>query len=153
MAPSTLSCKECGTQYPLEAHYVCEHCFGPLEVAYDHSGLDPAEARRKIQAGPADIWRYADFLPLAERPRDPVQPGLTPLIRADRLAERSGSASCTSRTTRSTTRRSRSRTASSPSRCRRPSSSASRRSAAPRRATSPAASRPMPPPPGSRPTS
>ena len=57
---------------------------------YDHSDLDPAAAKRKIQAGPADIWRYADFLPLGERPRDPVQPGLTPLVRADRLAERLG---------------------------------------------------------------
>ena len=50
----------------------------------------PAAAKRKIQAGPPDIWRYADFLPLAERPRDPLQPGLTPLVRADRLAERLG---------------------------------------------------------------
>ena len=70
--------------------YVCEQCFGPLEVAYDHTGLDAAEAKRKIQAGPAGIWRYADFLPFAERPRDPLQPGLTPLVRADRLAERLG---------------------------------------------------------------
>ncbi|HEY8001465.1 MAG TPA: threonine synthase [Solirubrobacterales bacterium] len=90
MAPSTLTCKECGHTYPLEAHYVCEHCFGPLEVAYDHSGFDPAAAKRKIQAGPADIWRYADFLPLSERPRDSLRPGLTPLLRADRLAERLG---------------------------------------------------------------
>ena len=90
MAPTALTCKECGHAYPLEAHYVCEQCFGPLEVSYDYSGFDAAEAKRKIQAGPADIWRYADFLPLAERPRDPVQPGLTPLVRADRLAERLG---------------------------------------------------------------
>jgi threonine synthase len=90
MAPTSLSCKECGTAYPLEARYVCEQCFGPLEVAYDHSGLEPAEAKRKIQAGPAGIWRYADFLPFAERPRDALQPGLTPLVRADRLAERLG---------------------------------------------------------------
>jgi len=90
MAPTALTCKECGHAYPLEAHYVCERCFGPLEVAYDHGDLDPAEAKRKVQAGPADIWRYADFLPLGERPRDPVQPGLTPLVRADRLAERLG---------------------------------------------------------------
>ena len=90
MAPKSLSCKECGTHYPLEARYVCEQCFGPLEVAYDHAALDPAEAKRKIQAGPAGIWRYADFLPFAERPRDPLQPGLTPLVRADRLAERLG---------------------------------------------------------------
>lgn len=85
-----LRCKECGREYPLEARYVCEDCFGPLEVAYDFSGLDAAEAKRKIQAGPAGIWRYADFLPFAERPRDPLQPGLTPLVRADRLAERLG---------------------------------------------------------------
>jgi threonine synthase len=90
MAPKSLSCRECGTSYPLEARYVCERCFGPLEVAYDHAGLEPAEARRKIQAGPADIWRYADFLPFSERPRDPLGPGFTPLIRADRLAERLG---------------------------------------------------------------
>ncbi|HZO07301.1 MAG TPA: threonine synthase [Solirubrobacterales bacterium] len=90
MAPKSLSCKECGTHYPLEALYVCEQCFGPLEVAYDHSALDPAEAKRKIQAGPAGIWRYADFLPFAGRPRDPLQPGLTPLVCADRLAERLG---------------------------------------------------------------
>ena len=48
------------------------------------------ELKRKIQAGPAGIWRYADFLPFADRPRDPLEPGLTPLVRADRLAERLG---------------------------------------------------------------
>ena len=85
-----LCCKECGTEYELEARYVCEQCFGPLEVAYDFSGLDAESTKRKIQAGPAGIWRYADFLPFAERPRDPLQPGLTPLVRADRLAERLG---------------------------------------------------------------
>ena len=90
MAPRTLSCKECKATYPLEARYVCERCFGPLEVAYDHSGLDSAEAKRKIQAGPSGIWRYADFLPFDERPRDPLQPGLTPLVHAERLAERLG---------------------------------------------------------------
>ena len=90
MAPTSLNCRECGETYALEARYVCEQCFGPLEVAYDHSGLDPAEAKRKIQAGPQGIWRYADFLPFAERPGDPLQPGLTPLVRADRLAERLG---------------------------------------------------------------
>jgi threonine synthase len=90
MAPTTLTCKECAATYPLEAHFVCENCFGPLEVSYDHSDFDAPAARRKIQAGPAGIWRYADFLPIADRPRDPLQPGLTPLVRADRLAERLG---------------------------------------------------------------
>ncbi len=90
MPATGLRCKECETGYPLEALFVCDQCFGPLEVAYDFSGLDPVEAKRKIQAGPASIWRYADFLPFAGRPADTLQPGLTPLIKADRLGERLG---------------------------------------------------------------
>jgi threonine synthase len=90
MALKSLKCKECGAEYPLEAVFVCEQCFGPLESSYDFSGIDPAEAKRKIQAGSAGIWRYADFLPFEGRPGDPLEPGLTPLLRADRLAERLG---------------------------------------------------------------
>jgi threonine synthase len=90
MAVESLKCKECGESYPLDARFVCEQCFGPLEVTYDFSDLDPAEARRKIQAGSRGIWRYSDFLPFEGRPADPLEPGLTPLIRADRLAERLG---------------------------------------------------------------
>jgi threonine synthase len=93
MALEGLRCKECRADYPLEARYVCERCFGPLEVAYDHSDLDPGEARRRIQAGSQGIWRYADFLPFEERPpswRHSLEPGMTPLVRADRLAERLG---------------------------------------------------------------
>jgi threonine synthase len=90
MAVESLKCKECGQAYPLEARFVCEQCFGPLEVAYDYSDLDADEARRKIQAGSRGIWRYADFLPFEGPPGDPLEPGLTPLIRADRLAERLG---------------------------------------------------------------
>jgi threonine synthase len=102
MAATNLRCRECEAEYPLEAQYVCERCFGPLEVAYDHSrladgGLD--ELRRRIQAGPQNIWRYADFLPLAGGPPGPsgrltsrvgLPAGCTPLIRADRLARELG---------------------------------------------------------------
>jgi threonine synthase len=90
MALKGLRCKECGAEYALEAIYVCEQCFGPLEVAYDHSELDAGTVRRRIQAGSAGIWRYSDFLPFAERPPAPLEPGLTPLVRADRLAEHLG---------------------------------------------------------------
>jgi threonine synthase len=90
MAIESLRCKECGTTYELDASFVCEQCFGPLEVAYDLSSLDAESAKRKIQAGSNGIWRYSDFLPFAGRPQDPLEPGLTPLIRADRLAEKLG---------------------------------------------------------------
>ena len=87
MPVQALQCKECDTTYPLDARYVCERCFGPLEVAYDYSGIDPAEAKRKIQAGPQTIWRYADFLPFSGPPAAGLPVGLTPLQRAPRLAE------------------------------------------------------------------
>jgi threonine synthase len=90
MSLESLKCKECGTAYELDASYFCENCFGPLEAVYDHSDLDAAEAKRRIQAGSQGIWRYADFLPFGGRPGDPLEPGLTPLLRADRLAERLG---------------------------------------------------------------
>jgi threonine synthase len=90
MPVEALKCKECGERYPLDARFVCERCFGPLEVAYDLSGLDPHETRRKIQAGPSNIWRYADFLPFERAPRTALAAGVTPLVRADRLAERLG---------------------------------------------------------------
>jgi threonine synthase len=90
MSIENLRCKECGSTYELDAHFACDNCFGPLEVAYDHSALDAAEAKRRIQAGSQGIWRYGDFLPFTGQPRDPLEPGLTPLVRADRLAERLG---------------------------------------------------------------
>jgi len=90
MSVESLKCKECGATYELGASYACERCFGPLEVAYDHSSLDAWEAKRRIQAGSQGIWRYRDFLPFEGQPADPLEPGLTPLVRADRLAERLG---------------------------------------------------------------
>src|SRR6202049_2213210 len=101
MAMSHLECRECKADYPLEALYVCERCFGPLEVAYEDSRgeRDVAELRRLIQGGPQNIWRYAEFLPLAGGPPGPagrlasrvgLPAGCTPLIRAARLAPRRG---------------------------------------------------------------
>jgi threonine synthase len=90
MAVTALTCKECGAEYPLEARFVCDTCFGPLEVRYDYSALDAESAKRRIQAGPQSIWRYCDFLPFAAPPRTVLAAGVTPLVRADRLARRLG---------------------------------------------------------------
>jgi threonine synthase len=99
MAAEKLRCRECGADYALEARYVCDRCFGPLEVSYTHRRAeDPAATRRRIQGGPQNIWRYADFLPLEAPPGPSVRSstrlglpsGCTPLVRADRLAERLG---------------------------------------------------------------
>ena len=94
-----LKCKECKAEFPLDASYVCDRCFGPLEVSYRPLGdIDVAEFRRRIQGGPQNIWRYADFLPVETQPgssgrntsRAGLPAGCTPLVRADRLAERLG---------------------------------------------------------------
>jgi threonine synthase len=86
-----LRCKECGEELPLGASYACEFCFGPLEVVYDRDALARTVTRESIEAGPPSIWRYADLLPCA--PEDPtagLPVGLSPLVRAPRLAERLG---------------------------------------------------------------
>jgi threonine synthase len=91
MPPESLRCKECQTTYALDARFVCERCFGPLEVAYaPRYDVDPGELRRRIQAGPHSLWRYGDFLPVQSPPPRALQAGWTPLLRADRLAEQLG---------------------------------------------------------------
>ena len=90
MPVQALQCKECRETYPLDARYVCERCFGPLEVAYAYDGLDPEETRRRIQAGPQTLWRYVDLLPFERAPAPGLPVGLTPLQRAPRLSERLG---------------------------------------------------------------
>ncbi|MGZ4250774.1 MAG: threonine synthase [Solirubrobacteraceae bacterium] len=91
MPPESLTCKECKATYALDARYVCERCFGPLEVIYaPRIDADPAALRRRIQAGPHSLWRYADFLPVQAPPRGTLPAGWTPLLRVDRLAEHLG---------------------------------------------------------------
>ncbi|HEV2784641.1 MAG TPA: threonine synthase [Actinophytocola sp.] len=79
-----LSCRECGHQIPLAAEFACAECFGPLEVAYEFGTVTRAD----IEAGPKSIWRYRRLLPVPsnveEHPN--TEPGLTRLVKADRLA-------------------------------------------------------------------
>jgi len=91
MPPESLRCKECRSTYALGAQYVCERCFGPLEVAYaTRTETDPEALKRRIQAGPHSLWRYGDFLPVSAPPKGTLPAGWTPLLKVDRLAERLG---------------------------------------------------------------
>ncbi|WP_354641864.1 threonine synthase [Kitasatospora camelliae] len=87
-----LSCRECGTTFPLGPSFACLECFGPLEVAYDYSGYDTEDLRKRIENGPASIWRYAPLLPVpadvAGKPN--LNPGWTPLVKADNLGRELG---------------------------------------------------------------
>jgi len=85
-----LKCKECGRDYPKEADYVCEFCFGPLEVAYDYERIAGQISQDVIMSRPRNLWRYRELLPLDGEPTDGLQSGYTPLIRADTLARTLG---------------------------------------------------------------
>jgi threonine synthase len=90
-AAEGLRCKECERVVGLTAAYVCEFCFGPLEVVYDMERITARVSRESIAAGPPSLWRYRDFLPCA--PVDASEgllTGMTPLVPAPRLAERLG---------------------------------------------------------------
>lgn len=81
-----LQCKECGREYAKEATYVCEFCFGPLEVAYDYERIAGHFSQDVIMSRPQNLWRYKELLPLDGEPTDGLRSGYTPLIRADNLA-------------------------------------------------------------------
>ncbi|MGI9063412.1 MAG: threonine synthase, partial [Pseudonocardiaceae bacterium] len=83
-----LVCRECGHSTALAAEFACMQCFGPLEVDYEFGPVTRAD----IEAGPRSIWRYRGLLPV---PTDVgtyanTEPGMTRLIRADRLAAELG---------------------------------------------------------------
>ncbi len=80
-----LACRECGKSYPKEALYVCEFCFGPLEVAYDYAEVARRLTRESIAKRGKNLWRYAELLPIDGPPQVAFDVGFTPLIRARRL--------------------------------------------------------------------
>ena len=85
---SSLVCRECRATQPLGPFYACQECFGPLEIGYDF----PAVTRAQIEAGPKNIWRYQQLLPVpADITGSPnMEPGYTRLIKADNLARELG---------------------------------------------------------------
>lgn len=85
-----LKCKECGREYAREATYVCEFCFGPLEVAYDYERISRVFDRDLVLSRPLNLWRYRELLPLDGPPTDGLLSGFTPLVRADNLARALG---------------------------------------------------------------
>src|SRR5664279_2572248 len=87
---TTLRCRVCETQYPLDPIGVCARCFGPLDPVYDRDEQRRTVSRESIAAGPPSIWRYADLLPVAAPAEQRLAPGFTPLVEAPRLAETLG---------------------------------------------------------------
>jgi threonine synthase len=87
---NSLKCRECGREYPVEPIYVCEFCFGPLEVVYDYKGIKKALTKKTIENRGKNLWRYRELLPIDGEPQVGLTSGFTPLVKADNLARELG---------------------------------------------------------------
>ena len=86
---SHLECSVCARRYEAgKVQTLCE-CGGPLLVRYDLDQAKTAWHRDALGKAPPTMWRYAPLLPVKNL-TDIVSlgEGLTPLMKADRLAAR-----------------------------------------------------------------
>ena len=86
----SLRCRECGKEYPVEPSYVCEFCFGSLEVVYDYEGIKKKLTREVIKSRSENLWRYKELLPVDKEPTVGLDSGFTPLFRAYQLEKELG---------------------------------------------------------------
>lgn len=83
----SLKCRECGKEYEPLFRYVCEDCFGPLDVLYS----DPKVDRHTFELREKTYWRYFELLPIADKANVVnLNAGLTPLQHADKLGDKLG---------------------------------------------------------------
>jgi threonine synthase len=83
----SLRCVECGREYPIAPLYVCDFCFGPLEVTYDYETIRKDMTARRIESRPHHMWRYRELLPIDGDPIAGFDTGFTPLMNARNLAK------------------------------------------------------------------
>ncbi|WP_019122123.1 threonine synthase [Brevibacillus massiliensis] len=84
MYATRLRCIGCGTEYPLLPYYTCPGCDGLLDVCYDYQALkDHLQQRTEAFSGEL-------LLPVAPQKLISLGEGRTPLVKANRLAQRLG---------------------------------------------------------------
>ena len=84
---TSLQCRECKKEYESTFKYICDDCFGPLDVKYDFPSItkDTFVNREKT------YWRYFELLPIEQRSNIvSIDAGLTPLTKAEKLGEALG---------------------------------------------------------------
>src|SRR5919199_5235183 len=83
----SLKCRECRKEYEPQFRYVCEDCFGPLDVTYKELSI----SRHTFELREKTYWRYFELLPIADKNNIVnLNAGLTPLQHADKLGDRLG---------------------------------------------------------------
>ncbi len=85
-----MKCRECGRTYPKEVVFVCEYCFGSVEVDYDYDSIKKVLNRDVIEGRAKSLWRYRELLPIDGEPTVGLTSGYTPLLKADNLAKELG---------------------------------------------------------------
>ena len=84
-----LKCRECGKEYPPTKIYVCEDCFGPLDVVYDYDSIELDH--RSFRDRPKTVWRYFELLPICDKTKIvDLGAGYTILHKCDGLARALG---------------------------------------------------------------
>ena len=85
-----LKCNECGKTFGNRAQSACDDCLAPLEVHYDLDRVRGRFTRESVSAGPANIWRYKELLPIPKGFEPDLPVGFTPLVKAKQLGKRIG---------------------------------------------------------------
>ncbi|OGS45564.1 MAG: threonine synthase [Elusimicrobia bacterium RIFOXYD2_FULL_34_15] len=83
----SLKCRECGRIYEKKPIYVCEWCFGPLEVVYDYEKIKKVLTKERIMSRKENLWRYKELLPIDQEPTVGLNSGFTPFFEAKNLAK------------------------------------------------------------------
>jgi len=82
-----LKCRECQKEYDSTFKYICDDCFGPLDVHYDFPDITKESFNGREQT----YWRYFELLPITDKSNIvSINAGMTPLVKAEKLGKELG---------------------------------------------------------------
>ena len=87
MSKIFLLCRECKKEYEPTFKYICDECFGPLDVHYNFPPITKDIFTNREQT----YWRYFELLPIIDKSNIvSINAGMTPLVRAEKLGKEIG---------------------------------------------------------------
>ena len=87
MGRTSLQCRECKKEYESTFKYICDECFGPLDVKYDF----PSVSKDTFLGREKTYWRYFELLPIEQKSNIvSIDAGMTPLTKAEKLGKKLG---------------------------------------------------------------
>jgi len=87
MDKTFLQCRECKKEYDSTFKYICDECFGPLDVHYNFPSITKDIFTNREQT----YWRYFELLPIIDKSNIvSINAGMTPLVKAEKLGKKIG---------------------------------------------------------------